>query len=79
MCVCPSMVSSKSIWPSVTGTKLLALGLFGVGAEAALALVLIVEMANFLSVAAVGAMSLWAQGVALGDVSDAKGPGGAQA
>lgn len=42
-----------------------ALGLFGVAPEPALAMVLIVETMNVLSVAAVGAGSLWMQGVAL--------------
>jgi hypothetical protein len=50
-----------------------ALGLFGVRAEPALAIVLIVETTSLLSVAAVGALSLWAQGVALGDLRDAPG------
>ena len=50
-----------------------ALGLFGVGPEQALVMVLMVEAANLLSVAAVGAISLWVQGVALGDVRQAKG------
>ena len=45
-----------------------ALGLFDVAAEPALAMVLIVEAANLLSIAAVGAIALWAQGVALGDI-----------
>ena len=45
-----------------------ALGLFGVAPEPALALVLMVETMNLLCVAAVGALSLWAQGVALSDV-----------
>ncbi len=45
-----------------------ALGLFGVAPEPALAMVLMVETMNLLCVAAVGALSLWAQGVALSDV-----------
>lgn len=45
-----------------------ALGLFGVAPEPALAMALIVEMTTLLSVAAVGAVSLWAQGVALRDL-----------
>ena len=48
-----------------------ALGLFGVGAEQALVMVLMVEASSLLSVAAVGAISLWAQGVALADVRNA--------
>ncbi len=44
------------------------LGLFGVRTEDALAMVLIVEAANLLSVAAIGALSLWRQGVALGEL-----------
>ena len=49
-----------------------ALGLFGVAPEPALAMVLIVEMANILSIAGVGAISLWAQGIALRDLRAAK-------
>jgi len=45
-----------------------ALGLFGVREEQALAIVLVVQAAGLLSVAAVGALSLWRQGVALADV-----------
>ena len=44
------------------------LGLFDVPAEPALAMALIVEAANLLSVACVGAFSLWRQGVGLADV-----------
>lgn len=55
-----------------------ALGLFGVAAEPALAMVLIVETASLLSVAVVGAISLSAQGVALGDLREARGQGGGQ-
>lgn len=43
-----------------------ALGLFGVEEEQALAMVLIVEASNLLSIAAVGSLSLWWQGVELG-------------
>ena len=55
-----------------------ALGLFGVGAEPALAMVLIVETASLLSVAAIGTLSLWAQGVALGDLRAANAQGDGQ-
>ena len=55
-----------------------ALGLFGVGAEPALAMMLIVETASLLSVAAIGTLSLWAQGVALGDLRAAKAQGDGQ-
>ena len=41
------------------------LALFGVAEEEALAMVLVVEASNVLSVAGVGALSLWRQGVAL--------------
>ena len=51
-----------------------ALGLFGVGSEQALVMVLMVETSSLLSVAAVGAISLWAQGVALADVRSPEGP-----
>lgn len=53
----------------VAGTFVLgavfALGLFGIGEERALAMVLIVVAANLLSVAGIGAFALWRQGVAL--------------
>ena len=48
-----------------------ALGLLDVPPEPALAMALIVEAANLLSVASVGAFSLWRQGVALADVGKA--------
>ena len=48
------------------------LGLFGVAAEPALVMVLMVEMASLLSIAVVGAISLWTQGVALGELRDAR-------
>ena len=51
-----------------------ALGLFGVGTELALVMVLMVEASSLLSVAAVGTISLSAQGVLLGDVRRATGP-----
>ena len=51
----------------VIGT-VFALGLFGVPEEEALAMVLIVEAANLLSVAGVGALPLWRQGVALSEL-----------
>ena len=56
-----------------------ALGLLGVGAEQALVMVLMVEAASLASVATVGAISLWAQGVALGDLRFANEAGRAQA
>ena len=45
-----------------------ALGLLGVPQEEALAMSLIVQASNLLSVACVGAFALWLQGVALADV-----------
>jgi hypothetical protein len=45
-----------------------ALGLFGVPREEALAMSLIVQGSNLLSVAGVGTFALWLQGVALADV-----------
>lgn len=45
-----------------------ALGLFGVPEEKALAMVLIVEAANLLSVASIGTFALWRQGVVLSDL-----------
>lgn len=53
-----------------------ALRLFGVEEEQALAMVLIVEAANLLSIAGIGALSLWWQGVELGDLREAKGEDG---
>jgi hypothetical protein len=49
-----------------------ALGLFGIAEERALAMALVVEAANLLSVAGVGAFALWRQGVALADLRTAK-------
>jgi uncharacterized membrane protein YbhN (UPF0104 family) len=51
-----------------------ALELFGVAEEQALAMVLIVEASSLLSVAGVGALSLWRQGVALGELRAAEVP-----
>jgi uncharacterized membrane protein YbhN (UPF0104 family) len=45
-----------------------ALGLFGVSEERALAMVLLVQGASLLSVAGIGALALWQQGVALSEV-----------
>ena len=45
-----------------------ALGLFGVSQERALAMVLVVQGASLLSVAGIGTLALWQQGVALSDV-----------
>lgn len=53
-----------------------ALGLFGVSEERALAMVLMVEAANLLSVAGIGAFALWRQGVALGDLREVRGQDG---
>ena len=47
---------------------LFVLNVLGVQSEEALAMVLVVEAANLLSVAVVGALALWSQGVALSDV-----------
>jgi glycosyltransferase 2 family protein len=47
------------------------LSLFGVPEEEALAMSLVVQAANFLSVAGVGALALWLQGLALRDVRQA--------
>lgn len=49
------------------------LGLFVADAERALVMVLIVEAANLLSVAAVGAVPLWSQGVVLADMGSPQG------
>jgi len=48
-----------------------ALGLLGVAETTALALVLVVQAASVLSVAAIGAAALWRQGVALADLRTA--------
>lgn len=48
-----------------------ALGLFGVPEERALAMVLVVQGASLLSVAGIGALALWRQGVVLAEVRTA--------
>jgi hypothetical protein len=45
-----------------------ALGLFGVSEERALAMMLVVQGASLLSVAGIGALALWQQGVALSEL-----------
>jgi uncharacterized membrane protein YbhN (UPF0104 family) len=45
-----------------------ALGLFGVTEEQALAMVLVVQISSLISVAAIGAIALWREGVAIGDL-----------
>ena len=45
-----------------------ALGLFDVGEEKALAMVLVVQASSVLSVASIGALALWRQGVVLADL-----------
>lgn len=54
------------------------LGLFGVAPEAALTMVLVVEATSLLSVALVGAVALWAQGVALRELREISSRAGAQ-
>lgn len=53
--------------------SLFALDLLGVSKEQALAMVLIVEVANLLSIAGIGAVALWCQSVALGELRAAGG------
>ena len=48
-----------------------ALGLFDVGEEKALAMVLVVQAASLLTVASIGALALWRQGVVLADLREA--------
>jgi uncharacterized membrane protein YbhN (UPF0104 family) len=55
-----------------------ALGLFGVDDEQALAMVLLVEAASLLSIGGIGALSLWWQGVELGELRTAKADDDAQ-
>lgn len=50
-----------------------ALGLLGVPEEQALAMALIVQGASLLTVAAIGVLALWWQGVALGELRAARG------
>lgn len=50
-----------------------ALGLLGVPEEQALAMALIVQGASLLTVAGIGALTLWWQGVALGELRAARG------
>ncbi len=47
-----------------------ALGLFGIGEETALAMVLAVQIGSLSSVAAIGAFALWRNGIALGDLQN---------
>ena len=51
-----------------------ALGLFGVGEEHALAMVLSVQVGSMLSVAAFGAIALWRSGVSLADLPGRREP-----
>lgn len=59
-------------WARIPGSfivaAIFALGLFGVAEATALAMVLVVQGASLLSVAVVGALALWRQGVALADL-----------
>lgn len=50
-----------------------ALELLGVPTESAVAMALAVEAGNLLTVAAIGALALWRQGIALGDLPRRKG------
>ena len=47
---------------------LFALNLLGVPSEQALAMVLVVEASNLLSVAGVGAVALWSQGIGIAEI-----------
>ncbi len=53
----------------IVGT-IFALGLFGVHEEQALAMVLVVQISSLLSVAAIGAFTLWRMDVASGQLQD---------
>ncbi|HUF79961.1 MAG TPA: lysylphosphatidylglycerol synthase transmembrane domain-containing protein [Burkholderiales bacterium] len=63
-------------WARIPGSfivaAIFALGLFGVAEATALAMVLLVQGGSILSVAAVGALALWRQGVALADLRTAQ-------
>ena len=50
-----------------------ALDLLGVAEEQALAMVLVVQSTSMLTVAAIGALALWRNGIALGDLQTARG------
>ncbi|MFQ6021982.1 MAG: lysylphosphatidylglycerol synthase transmembrane domain-containing protein [Acidiferrobacterales bacterium] len=50
-----------------------ALGLVGVGEEQALAMALVVQFSSMLTVAGLGAVALWRNGIALGDLQIARG------
>lgn len=50
-----------------------ALGLLGVAEEQAVAMAVVVQFASLLTVASVGALALWVQGIALGDLRLARG------
>lgn len=63
-------------WARILGSfivaAIFALGLFGVAEPTALAMVLVAQGASLLSVAVVGALALWRQGVALADLRAAQ-------
>jgi len=64
---------ARIAWGFIIGA-VFALSLLGVPEEEALAMSLIVQMSSLMSVACVGALALWLQGVALADVgTDAEG------
>ena len=50
-----------------------ALSLLGVAEEQALAMGLVVQFSSMLTIASIGALALWRNGVALGDLQIAKG------
>ncbi len=54
-----------------------ALGLFDVGEEKALAMVLVVQASSLLTVASIGALALWRQGVVLAELQEAGAQRGA--
>lgn len=63
-------------WARIPGSfivaAIFALGLFGVVEATALAMVLVVQASSLLSVAAIGALALWRQGVALAELRAAR-------
>lgn len=71
-CLCSAPSWPATCWRSIAASFIIggifALGLFGISEERALAMLLVVQGASILTVAGIGALALWQQGVALSDV-----------
>jgi hypothetical protein len=67
--ICSSVKrEGRTLLKSGGGSGSQVISLLGVPEEQALAMVLVVEAANLLSVAGIGAVALWSQGVAISDM-----------